>query len=134
MAIINGKKFVLLIAGESLVCEQSSAVSFSRNAVELRCKTSGGFPSYLTDTDFTGEISASGLYDAAATQSGIDLAQLMIVGAPVTFVWGGTEVGDEIISGTAVLFSVNLSAEIDAGISFDVSGSIQGAPVFGVVA
>jgi len=134
MAKINGKKLVLFIDGEAIVCETESSINFDAVVTELRCKGSGKFAEFLEDTGVSGSINASGFYDNnAAIQSGTALAQKLIQGSLYPFAWGGTVTGEETITGTVKLANVNISAPIDAGVTFSLTANISGDPVFGTV-
>jgi hypothetical protein len=134
MAKINGKKLVLFIDNEAIVCETESSINFDAVVTELRCKGSGKFAEFLEDTGVSGSINASGFYDnGSSVQSGIELAQKLVNGAIVPFKWGGTVPGEELISGNSKLANVNISAPNDAGVTFTLTANISGDPTFGVV-
>jgi len=134
MAKINGKKFVLQIDSENIVCETESSINFDAVVTTLRCKGTGKFSEILEDTEVSGSINASGFYDnASASASGIGLAEKLVDGIIVPFQWGGETPGDELISGNCKLSNVNVGAPVDQGVTFSLTATISGDPTFGVV-
>lgn len=122
---------ILEIDNLSIDCETSSTLTITKNALTVRCKTSGQWSTLIAGGEASGEISFEGVFQAPSTNSGFDL--MAKVGAIYPFVFGGTTVGDRVVSGSFFLSTVEITATNDEFVTFSGSGAISGEPVFGTV-
>jgi hypothetical protein len=128
---VNGNKFVLIIDGEAINCEANSSLSLSAEQIEVRCKTSGSWATFLDDTIKSGSISFDGIYNKTGTNSAFSIASKL--GGVYPFIWGGTEPGDEVLTGNLFLATAEITANLDTAITFSGTGNISGEPNYGVV-
>lgn len=137
MAYLSGKKMILQVGAEgeedAIVCEESSSISFNAEAVEIRCKGTGAFAAQLPEPDMSGSISFAGVYDSSSDNSAFDLAELLVAGEIINYIWGGQEAGEPIISGEALLVDIEISAETGDAVRFTGTANLSGDPTFGVV-
>lgn len=131
MAFVEGKSMILEIDNLSIDCETSSTVTITKEALEVRCKTSGEWSTLIPGGVASGEISFEGVYQEPSSNSGFDLMEK--VGAIYPFVFGGTTVGSRVVSGNFFLSTVEITSAMDEFVTFSGSGAISGEPVFGVV-
>jgi hypothetical protein len=131
MSVVNGNNFVLIIDGDPVNCESNSSLDISAEAKEVRCKSSGSYAEFLEGTIKSGTISFDGIYKKSGTNSAFAIASK--VGGVYPFIWGGTEPGDEIITGNFFLQNVSMVANLDTEVTFSGTGNISGEPQFGVV-
>lgn len=131
MAAVSGRSMILEIDNLSIDCETSSTITITKEALEVRCKTNGQWSTLVAGGVASGEISFEGIMQAPSSNSGFDLMQK--TGAVYPFVFGGTAVGDRVVSGNFYLSTVEITAANDEIVTFSGSGAISGEPVFGVV-
>ena len=131
MAKVAGRAFFLYIDDLAIDCEVSSSISFTEDPLEIRCKSNGKYSEFIEGGQASGEISFEGVYQTPSTNSAFSIAQKR--GQILTFVWGGTEAGDEVVTGNFFLSTVEITAANDDSVTFSGSGQISGEPVFGVV-
>lgn len=129
---VSGKKFILLIDDVAINCEIDSSISITAEPIEVRCKGVGSFPTYLEDVQKSGDISFSGVYSKVDVEgSGFALQEK--VGSVYPFAWGGTEAGDEVVTGNFFLATVELTSADGESVQFSGSGNVSGDPVYGTV-
>ena len=128
---VLGNKFKLIIDGDELNCETSSSIGISSEGTPVRCKSSGEWEEFLEGGIKSGTISFDAIYIKEGTGSAIALMQK--VGGIYPFVWGGQEIGDEVITGSMRLNSLDLEAALDTEVTFTGEASISGEPTFGTV-
>lgn len=131
MAAVSGRSMILEIDNLSIDCETSSTLTITKEALEVRCKTNGEWSTLIPGGTASGEISFEGVYQQPSSNSAFDLMQK--VGAIYPFVFGGTDFGDEVVSGSFYLASVEITAANDEVVTFSGSGQISGEPTFGTV-
>ena len=131
MAAINGNTLRLLIDDVAIDCETSSSITISAESLEARCKTSGSWSEFIEGGIKSGEISFEGIYQQPSSNSAFDIAEK--VGGVYPFIFGGTDAGDQVITGNFFLASAEISASLDEIVTFSGSGNISGEPTFGTV-
>lgn len=131
MAYVEGRSMLLTIDDIEIDCETSSTLTITKEALEVRCKNSGEWSTLIPGGAASGEISFEGVYNHPSSNSAFDLMQK--VGGVYDFVFGGTAVGAEVVSGEFYLSNVEISAANDEFVTFSGSGQISGEPIFGVV-
>ena len=131
MAYVSGRSMILEIDSLAIDCETSSTITLTKEPLEARCKTSGDYSIFIAGGTASGEISFEGLFMKPSTNSGFDLMQK--TGAVYPFVFGGTEIGDQVVSGSFYLSTVEVTSPNDELVTFSGSGMISGEPIFGEV-
>jgi len=131
MAAVSGRSMILEIDSLAIDCETSSTITITKEPLEARCKANGEWSVFIAGGTASGEISFEGLFMKPSTNSGFDLMQK--TGAAYPFIFGGTEVDDQVVSGQFFLSTVEISSANDELVTFSGSGMISGEPTFGVV-
>tara|TARA_R110000772_G_scaffold145504_1_gene255495 strand:+ start:34709 stop:35137 length:429 start_codon:yes stop_codon:yes gene_type:complete len=133
-----GQNFALLltIGGDNveLVCKTASTINFTNTSTEVRNRCTGDYSVRLAGGQKAGSIDFTGDYDLTPTApniSAFDIAQLSGLVYPA--IWGGTEVGDEIVTVDVQINSISITADNDAQVSFSATLDFAGEPVFSLV-
>jgi len=132
---VQGQDFALLVDDDEIVCKSASTITFTNTAIEVRNRCTGDYSVRLAGGEKTGSIDFTGDYDKTPTGTNIsafDLAQLL--GDVVVAVWGGTEIGDEIVTVDAQINNISITADTGTQVTFSATLDFAGTPVFSVIA
>jgi predicted secreted protein len=126
--VFNGTNLLLKIEGTTIGHTTSCSLSLSMDTPEATTKDSAGFSEYIGGVK-GGEISFEGLvaYDDGA--NAIEMADYLLARTQLTCVFGTAEAGDAIYTAEAFLSSVEMSAEMEAAVTYSGSLTITGAIV-----
>jgi len=126
-----GQSFALLLgSGIELVCKSASTLSVSNSSVLVRNRCEGDYGKRIAGGQKEGSISFTGDYNKTPTAPNISAFDLIDqLGDVVTAIWGGTEVGDEIITVDVAIDGVEITSDQDAQISFSATLNFAGTPV-----
>lgn len=131
MASFDGRFVRVSVGGSFIVGAVSSSMNLSTNMIETTDYDGGGDASFLAGTR-NATLSA----DFNLDRDGGNLTALttaQAAGSSVAFIYGGDQVGDVIMSGTALINSIDVTASIDSSVnvsvSFQVTGSVTVANV-----
>lgn len=128
-----GSTIAVKFGGVEVVCKSSSTISFTNESVLVRNRCTGDYGVRLAGGQKTGSISVSGDYDKVPG-SGISAKALaQQLGTIGVAIWGGTTVGDDIVTVSVQINSVEITSENEGVISFSGTLDFAGEPVFGVV-
>jgi predicted secreted protein len=125
---------VMLATGRMIVCKQTSTISFTNSPIEVRNSCTGDYAVKLEGGQKSGSISITGDYDKTPTGTNVsafDLADEL--GGISTAIWGGSTVGDEIVTVPVQINSVEITGDLDTAITFSATLDFAGTPLFGVV-
>lgn len=125
---------VILATGRVIVCQQTTEISFTNTPIQVRNSCTGDYPVNLEGGSKTGSISVTGDYDktpSGTNISGMDLASDL--GGISSAIWGGSSVGDEIVTVPVQINSVTMTADLDTAVQFSATLDFAGTPVFGTV-
>ena len=126
--VFNGTDLLLKVEGTTIGHTTSCSLSLSMDTPEATTKESAGFSEYIGGVK-GGEISFEGLvaYDDGA--NAIEMADYLLARTQLTCVFGTAEAGDAIYTAEAFLSSVEMSAEMEAAVTYSGSLTITGAIV-----
>ena len=126
--VFNGTDLLLKVEGATIGHTTSCSLSLSMDTPEATTKDSAGFSEYIGGVK-GGEISFEGLvaYDDSANV--IEMADYLLARTQLTCVFGTAEAGDAIYTPEAFLSSVEMSAEMEAAVTYSGSLTITGAIV-----
>tara|TARA_B110000444_G_C18435417_1_gene408805 strand:+ start:67 stop:474 length:408 start_codon:yes stop_codon:yes gene_type:complete len=126
--VFNGTDLLLKVEGATIGHTTSCSLSLSMDTPEATTKDSAGFSEYIGGVK-GGEISFEGLvaYDDSANV--IEMADYLLARTQLTCVFGTAEAGDAIYTAEAFLSSVEMSAEMEAAVTYSGSLTITGAIV-----
>ena len=122
----NGTNLILTVEGATVGHTTSCSMSLSMDTPEATTKDSNGFSEYIGGVK-GGEISFEGLvvYDDSA--NAIEMADYLLNRTQLTCVFGTSETGDAVYTAEAFLSSVEMSAEMEAAVTYSGSLTITGA-------
>lgn len=126
--VFNGTDLVLEVEGNVIGHTTSCSLSLSLDTPEATTKDSGGFSEFIGGIR-GGEISFEGLVAYDDTLNAVQLADYLLNRTQITAVFGTAEAGDVIYTAEAFLSSVEVSAEMEAAVSYSGSLTITGAIV-----
>jgi len=126
--VFNGTDLVLEIEGNVIGHTTSCSLSLSLDTPEATTKDSGGFSEFIGGVR-GGEISFEGLVAYDDTLNAVELADYLLNRTRITAVFGTSESGDVIYTAESFLSSVEVSAEMEAAVSYSGSLTITGAIV-----
>ncbi|QDP55007.1 MAG: putative tail tube protein [Prokaryotic dsDNA virus sp.] len=126
--VFNGTDLVLEIEGNVIGHTTSCSLSLSLDTPEATTKDSGGFSEFIGGIR-GGEISFEGLVAYDDTLNAVELADYLLNRTKITAVFGTSESGDVIYTAESFLSSVEVSAEMEAAVSYSGSLTITGAIV-----
>lgn len=126
--VFNGTDLVLEVEGNVIGHTTSCSLSLSLDTPEATTKDSGGFSEFIGGIR-GGEISFEGLVAYDDTLNAVQLADYLLNRTQITAVFGTAENGDVIYTAEAFLSSVEVSAEMEAAVSYSGSLTITGAIV-----
>ena len=126
--VFNGTNLLLKVESATIGHTTSCSLSLSMDTPEATTKDSAGFSEYIGGVK-GGEISFEGLvaYDDSANV--IEMADYLLARTQLTCVFGTAEAGDAIYTAEAFLSSVEMSAEMEAAVTYSGSLTITGAIV-----
>jgi hypothetical protein len=134
---IDGGDFALLVTiggvEKELVCKTASTITFSNTSIEVRNRCTGDYSVRIAGGQKSGSIDFTGDYDKTATPNvtAFDIAKQL--GNIVPAVWGGTNVGDEIVTVDVQVNNISITADTDTQVSFSATLDFADEPLFGVV-
>lgn len=126
--VFNGTNLVLEVEGNVIGHTTSCSLSLSMDTPEATTKDSGGFSEYIGGVR-GGEISFEGLVAYDDTTNAVEMADYLLNRTQITCVFGTQEVGDVIYTAEAFLSSVEVSAEMEAAVTYSGSLTITGSIV-----
>ncbi len=124
--VFNGTNLILTIEGDTVGHTTSCSMSLSMDTPEATTKDSNGFSEYIGGVK-GGEISFEGLIAYDDTSNAIEMADFLLARTQLTCVFGTAETGDEIYTAEGFLSSVEMSAEMEAAVTYSGSITITGA-------
>jgi hypothetical protein len=119
--VFNGTNLLLKIEGTTIGHTTSCSLSLSMDTPEATTKDSAGFSEYI------GGVEGLVAYDDGA--NAIEMADYLLARTQLTCVFGTAEAGDAIYTAEAFLSSVEMSAEMEAAVTYSGSLTITGAIV-----
>lgn len=138
MARIRGNDLKLFIGSTQgtevwLDCENGFDFNVSASEIDASCKTDGDYAFTLPGLK-DGEIPFNQRFDTEGTMGYVELLAFFNANTEVFFRITTDEVGDMLITGSARVLGLNISAQTNQ--AADVSGTlkISGAPTVGTVA
>ena len=121
--IINGTLLTIKVGGSKLLNSTSASLSLTLDTPEATTKDSGGFQDLIAGVK-SGEISFEGLvaYDSGSGSQIGDISDELIGGTQVTWEFSTDVSGDDRYSGNGFISSVEITADMEAPVSY--SGTI----------
>ena len=132
MAHELGNNIVIKYNTAVIVGETSSSIATSLDVIEVTDKGDSGAKTYLSG-DYGGTISFEGNFDQAGAQGCAELIADQLTPASRAFIHGGTDSGDEIVSGNCFVTSLSKSAPNNEKATFTADLQMTGAITAGVV-
>ena len=124
--VFNGTNLILTIEGDTVGHPTSCSMSLSMDTPEATTKDSNGFSEYIGGVK-GGEISFEGLVAYDDTANAIEFADYLLARTQLTCVFGTAETGDAVYTAEGFLSSVEMSAEMEAAVTYSGSITITGA-------
>lgn len=124
--VFNGTNLILTIEGATVGHTTSCSMSLSMDTPEATTKDSNGFSEYIGGVK-GGEISFEGLVAYDDTANAIEMADYLLARTQLTCVFGTAETGDAVYTAEGFLSSVEMSAEMEAAVTYSGSITITGA-------
>lgn len=124
--VFNGTNLILTIEGATVGHTTSCSMSLSMDTPEATTKDSNGFSEYIGGVK-GGEISFEGLVAYDDTANAIEFADYLLARTQLTCVFGTAETGDAVYTAEGFLSSVEMSAEMEAAVTYSGSITITGA-------
>jgi hypothetical protein len=124
--VFNGTNLILTIEGDTVGHTTSCSMSLSMDTPEATTKDSNGFSEYIGGVK-GGEISFEGLVAYDDTANAIEFADYLLARTQLTCVFGTAETGDAVYTAEGFLSSVEMSAEMEAAVTYSGSITITGA-------
>ena len=124
--VFNGTNLILTIEGNTVGHTTSCSMSLSMDTPEATTKDSNGFSEYIGGVK-GGEISFEGLVAYDDTANAIEFADYLLARTQLTCVFGTAETGDAVYTAEGFLSSVEMSAEMEAAVTYSGSITITGA-------
>lgn len=122
--IFNGSLLSVKVGGDKVLNSTSCSLSLSVDTPEATTKDSGGFQDLIAGVK-SGEISFEGLvaYDAVSGSVQIgDISDELLAGTEVTWEFSTDVAGDDKYSGTGIISSIEITADMESPVSY--SGTI----------
>jgi len=121
--IINGTLLTIKVGGSKLLNSTSASLSLTLDTPEATTKDSGGFQDLIAGVK-SGEISFEGLvaYDSGSGSQIGDISDELIGGTQVTWEFSTDVSGDDRYSGNGFISSIEITADMEAPVSY--SGTI----------
>ena len=124
--VFNGTNLILTVEGATVGHTTSCSMSLSMDTPEATTKDSNGFSEYIGGVK-GGEISFEGLVAYDDTANAIEFADYLLARTQLTCVFGTAETGDAVYTAEGFLSSVEMSAEMEAAVTYSGSITITGA-------
>lgn len=121
--IINGTLLTIKVGGSKLLNSTSASLSLTLDTPEATTKDSGGFQDLIAGVK-SGEISFEGLvaYDSGSGVQIGDISDELISGTQVDWEFSTDVSGDDKYSGSGFISSIEITADMEAPVSY--SGTI----------
>lgn len=124
--VFNGTELLLKVEGSTVGHTTSCSLSLSMDTPEATTKDSNGFSEYIGGVK-GGEISFEGLVAYDDSSNAIEMADFLLARTQLTCVFGTAETGDAIYTAEGFLSSVEMSAEMEAAVTYSGSITLTGA-------
>lgn len=124
--VFNGTNLILTVEGATVGHTTSCSLSLSMDTPEATTKDSNGFSEYIGGVK-GGEISFEGLVAYDDSANAIEFADYLLARTQLTCVFGTQEAGDAVYTAEGFLTSVEMSAEMEATVTYSGSITITGA-------
>ena len=112
-----------------IVCEQSSELSLSSEAITVLCKTTGAWGEIIPGGSKSGSLSFTGAYIKGPTSPDISAFEFIaLLGTVQEYIWGGIVVGDDQVTGEAHVTDINVSSNTNEAITFTATLTLSGEP------
>ena len=121
--IVNGTLLTIKVGGSTLLNSTSASLSLTLDTPEATTKDSGGFQDLIAGVK-SGEISFEGLvaYDSGSGSQIGDISDELISGTSVSWEFSTDVSGDDKYSGNGFISSIEITADMEAPVSY--SGTI----------
>ena len=124
--VFNGTNLILTVEGATVGHTTSCSMSLSMDTPEATTRDSSGFSEYIGGVK-GGEISFEGLVAYDDSANAIEMADYLLARTQLTCVFGTAETGDAVYTAEGFLSSVEMSAEMEAAVTYSGSITITGA-------
>ena len=124
--VFNGTELLLQVETVTVGHTTSCSLSLSMDTPEATTKDSNGFSEYIGGVK-GGEISFEGLVAYDDSSNAIEMADFLLARTQLTCVFGTAETGDAIYTAEGFLSSVEMSAEMEAAVTYSGSITLTGA-------
>jgi predicted secreted protein len=133
--IVNGTLLTIEVDGDKLLNSTSASLSLTLDTPEATTKDSGGFQDLIAGVK-SGEISFEGLlaYDSGSGVQIGDISGELISGTSVTWEFSTGVSGDDKYSGNGFISSIEITADMEAPVSYSGTIVTTGTITQGVVA
>jgi predicted secreted protein len=133
--IVNGTLLTIEVDGDKLLNSTSASLSLTLDTPEATTKDSGGFQDLIAGVK-SGEISFEGLlaYDSGSGVQIGDISGELISGTSVTWEFSTDVSGDDKYSGNGFISSIEITADMEAPVSYSGTIVTTGTITQGVVA
>ncbi len=131
MKQVGNKFFIRLeISGveKFIICEQNSGLDLASEIITVLCKTSGDFAEILPGGTKSGSLSFTGAYEKDPTGGNLSFFELVpLLGTIQDVIYGGIDVGDDIIEVPAHISNVAITSDTNEAITFTATLTVSGA-------
>ena len=124
--VFNGTNLILTVEGATVGHTTSCSMSLSMDTPEATTKDSNGFSEYIGGVK-GGEVSFEGLVAYDDTANAIEFADYLLARTQLTCVFGTAETGDAVYTAEGFLSRVEMSAEMEAAVTYSGSITLTGA-------
>lgn len=124
--VFNGTNLILTVEGATVGHTTSCSMSLSMDTPEATTKDSNGFSEYIGGVK-GGEVSFEGLVAYDDSANAIEFADYLLARTQLTCVFGTAETGDAVYTAEGFLSSVEMSAEMEAAVTYSGSITLTGA-------
>lgn len=129
--VFNGTNLLLKLgssnSNEAIIGHTTSAsMSISVDLPEATTKDSNGFQEVIAGLK-SAEISFDGLVDYTDSQNVAELNTFLLARTEIFFEFGTAASGDQLITGSGFLSSIETTAEMESPVSFSGSLTVNGA-------
>ena len=124
--VFNGTNLILTVEGATVGHTTSCSMSLSMDTPEATTKDSNGFSEYIGGVK-GGEVSFEGLVAYDDSANAVEFADYLLARTKLTCVFGTAETGDAVYTAEGFLSSVEMSAEMEAAVTYSGSITLTGA-------
>lgn len=124
--VFNGTNLILTVEGATVGHTTSCSMSLSMDTPEATTKDSNGFSEYIGGVK-GGEVSFEGLVAYDDSANAVEFADYLLARTQLTCVFGTAETGDAVYTAEGFLSSVEMSAEMEAAVTYSGSITLTGA-------